>query len=188
MNTGRRSAEFLPKYQLTALIGLLLLLFGALVIAGWLGHEPRIFRIFPGAATVINTALCFGLTGLALLTDRLASPRRPRIQLLLGVAIALIAGIVLGQYLFHYDSGIDFPVLHSWYFDDNPYPGRMSPPTAFAFVLCGATLAMMHDVRGLCRGLVVQALTTAVTVIGAIGIAGYLLHLPLAYDNYLFGQ
>jgi len=182
------SIEAAPIRPLAALVGVVLLLLSALTIYAWLARDPRIFRLIPGAVMVINTAVCFGLVAVALLSNRPASAACRRLQAALGIGIALISGLVLMQYLVHYDLGIDHPAWHRWYHDDNPYPGRMSPPTAFAFVLCGATLALIHNVRSLWNGLLVQTLTGAVIVIGGIATAGYLLHLPLAYENYLFGQ
>jgi diguanylate cyclase (GGDEF)-like protein/PAS domain S-box-containing protein len=178
----------MKRLSAACMTGLALLAVALLVGTGWITNKPELVRLFTGAAMVLNSALCFGLMGGALLSECLGAPARRGIQMALGAAIFLIGGLVLGQYMFGAELGIDWAELHRWYQDDNPHPGRMSPPTALAFALCGATLILMHHVRGLWSGLVVQALTVAVMIIGIVGIIGYLLKLPLMYENYLFRQ
>lgn len=64
----------------------------------------------------------------------------------------------------------------------------MSRPTAFAFMLCGAALMLMHRARSQWSSLLVQALTVMPALIAVAALAGLLLELRLVYTDYLFGQ
>jgi diguanylate cyclase (GGDEF)-like protein/PAS domain S-box-containing protein len=176
------------QLPVSVLIGLALLVAAATASVGWFTHAPALVRFMTGAAMVFNTALCFGLVALAFLIEGCGGARRRSIQTLLGAAIMLLGSLVLAEHVFGVKPGIDWPSLHAWYRDDNPHPGRMSPPTALGFILTGAVLFLMHRVRRLWSGLLVQALTAAVIVIGAVGIVNYLLKLPLVFDSYPFRQ
>ena len=169
-------------------ISLILLIAVASVSLGWITHTPGLVRFMPDAAMVLNTALCFGLVAFALLSQASAPGARRRIQILLGAATALVAALILSEHILDRDLGIDWPDLHAWYRDDNPRPGRMSLPAALAFLLSGATLVLMHRVRGLWSGLLVQAVTGMVIIVGTIGIISSLLKLPLVYADYPFRQ
>jgi diguanylate cyclase (GGDEF)-like protein/PAS domain S-box-containing protein len=171
-----------------ALIGIVLLAAAATVGVGWFAHAPALVRFMTGVAMVLNTALCFSLLALALLSEGREPGRRRWLQTGLGVAVTLIAGLVLVQDVFAFDLGIDCRALHAWYQDDNTRPGRMSPATAFGFVLSGATLLLMQRVRGLWSGVLVQVLTAMIVIVGAVGIVSALLKLPLVYENYPFRQ
>lgn len=171
-----------------ALTGAALVAAGLGVATGWLTHRPELVNFTTGTATVFNTALCFGIIGVALLGEKLAATRQRWVHAGCGIAILLIGGLVLVGYMVDVDLGVDWAALHGWYRDDNPHPGRMSPPTAFAFVLSGAVLILMHHVRSLWAGLAVQALTAAVVLIGAMGMVSDLLELRFVYENYPFRQ
>ncbi len=170
------------------LLGLAILVPALAFATSWLLQDARLFALIPGAAMVLNTALCFVLTALAMRTDSLAPRARRLSQSALGGLIALTGAVSLSQPVLGLDLGIDWPNLHDWNPDSGPYPGRMSPPTAIAFVLGGLSISLMHRVRGIWEGLILQAATAAVIVIGCAGITGYLLKLHLVYRDYLFGQ
>ena len=142
-----------------ALIGIVLLAAAATVGVGWFAHAPALVRFMTGVAMVLNTALCFGLVALALLSEGREPGRRRWLQTGLGVAVMLIAALVLVQDIFAFDLGIDWRALHAWYQDDNTHPGRMSPPTARGCGRSGATRLLMRRVRGLWSGCWCRCLT-----------------------------
>jgi PAS domain S-box-containing protein len=93
-----------------------------------------------------NTALCFLLTGLALLfsQEREGRPNeflRRRLARLAAVAVAALALLTLSEYVFGWKLGID-----QLLFKDTPgaaqtpFPGRTAPNTALAFLLLGSGL------------------------------------------------
>lgn len=136
---------------------------------------------------VLQSALCFFLIAVALMAGRVSPTRGRTVQGVLGAAVLLISVTVFSQYLTGVDLGLD------WAGSDvksaaNPFPGRMSGPTALSFMLCGLVMMSMHRVTGLRAGLAVQALTTLVIASGLIGIAGYYIPLHLFYGDYVFGR
>lgn len=82
------------------LIGIVLVVLGATVIAGWLLKVPAIVRLAPGYASMaFNTALGFVALGAALAIPE-SHARRTRAQVLLGAAVAALAALVLTQDIF----------------------------------------------------------------------------------------
>ena len=170
-----------------ALVGLVLLLPAGATSTGWILHERSLVALLPGAVMVLNTALCFILVALALAGDTLPPDSRRRLHTIIGSAVAAIAALVIVEYMTGIGFGIDWPQMHRWYSEGNPIPGRMSRPAAIGFLLCGATLLLMHRVRGLKSGICVQCLTALVIAVGVLGVVGQMLQLPLVYRKYLFG-
>ena len=136
---------------------------------------------------VINSALCFVLIALALLTERMAPARGRSLQRVLGTVVFLFSTAIFSQYLTGMDLGLDWPGSRNPGTTD-PFPGRMPGLSALGFMLCGLVLSNMHSVTSLRGGLAIQALSVLVIVNGLIGIAGHLIPLSLFYSNYVFGQ
>lgn len=173
----------------SSLLGGLLLALGTTVAASWIGRYAPVVQSIPGAAMVFSAALCFSLIGLALAASG-ALPERLqwRFWMLLGGVVALIGALALFGHVTRQGAAVDWPSLHQWSGADHPNPGQMSLPSAAAFVLAGATLALMGRVRATWQGLAVQGLTGAVIALGLAGTVGWSLDLHLAYDNYLFDR
>ena len=97
-NLGRRLPFTIGLLGLVAAVGVML---------AWLSGAAA--TIYPGIGTamVLNTALCFALTALALILNNPASPRCIALQQTLGICIVLIAGLVGSQYVFGYSLGVD---------------------------------------------------------------------------------
>jgi PAS domain S-box-containing protein len=117
---------------------------GALVLAGWMFNLAVLKGVFPGLVSMkANTAIGMLLCGGALAILSRAKVAAPARFWATGVAALVIAlGVLnLGEYLFGWEFGID-----QWMFRDADFrvgisqPGRMSPATAFCFVLTGVSL------------------------------------------------
>ncbi|MDO8597579.1 MAG: PAS domain S-box protein [Sulfuricaulis sp.] len=166
-------------------IGVLLVLGGIAVMLGWGLRLPLLVQMAPGySPMVFSTALCFALTGSALLIP--ASNRHARATTALGGLIAVVAALVLAEHLFALDLGIDWVPLHAWLKDVSPMPGRMSSPTALGFLMCGAALIIAQRVRWAWMGGLVRLLTLGVGVIGVLTLASYALGLTLLYPQNQF--
>jgi diguanylate cyclase (GGDEF)-like protein/PAS domain S-box-containing protein len=161
----------------------------ALAVAlGWIGRYEFALPDMSRAVMVMSTALGFGLTGIALASALvLAADGRRLLQTALGGAVALVGLVALVGHLTGGGSWIDWPALHRWQDADEPYPGRMSLPTAALLVLCGATLMLMNRVRSVREGFVVQGLTALIIALGVIGVMGWTLRLHLVFESYLLG-
>jgi PAS domain S-box-containing protein len=119
---------------------------GAIGLLGWIASAPLLTTFVRGQPPMMpNTGLALLLVGTAtaLLEPRSASRRRRYIAMA-AAGIALVIGVVtLVEYGFGVDAGIDQLVFVS---DAGPYPGRSSPPTAFAIALLAAAV-LVYDVR-----------------------------------------
>lgn len=102
-----------------------------------------------------NTALCFLLLGLALYLQEDENRSRSRIARPLIILALLIASVTLIEIAFSLDLGID-----QLLFSDTPdsiatsAPGRMSAPTAVAFVLTGLVM-LFHTIEDRARQLII---------------------------------
>lgn len=95
--------------------GCLLLLWGLMVMAGWVAWQSISVAAFESHLSAsFASALCCALAGVALL-----KPER-RTCLYLGCGIALLGASVLGEYLAPGTVGIDWPALPAWRPDADP--------------------------------------------------------------------
>ena len=121
--------------------GLLTIIMGCLVLAGWFFDIPSFKSVLPGIISMkFNTALCFILSGIALyLQDAPAVSRRRKKIAFICAGIILIAGFLnLLEYIFNWNIGID-----EFLWKEGPgtaattFPGRMSLNTSVNFALLG---------------------------------------------------
>src|SRR5260221_1013762 len=193
----REELMTLPFFRPKALAGaapvlsVLVVALGASVLVGWAFDIAVLKSVFPGLATMkANTALGMVLCGgaLALLSRRtVAAPIRLWAAATAVMVIALGA-LSLSEDLFGWELGID-----QWLFRDEAgpvktsSPGRMSPSTAFCFMLAGSALLTASQPRERRWRLpVFAALGVAVTTLVGLALAGYVSDalLPLHLWNY----
>ena len=143
------------------------LLVGALVMAGWLADIEIFKTIAPGLPSMkFNTALAFALAGAALLLRK-----SPRVAQALALAVLLLGMVTLSQYMFGWELGIDQWLVREMATPQPLHPGRMSPTSAFNFVLLGAAMALLARAR---HYRVAQSLTLVAGVLALLAIIGYL--------------
>jgi PAS domain S-box-containing protein len=165
--------------------GAALLVLGIVGMLGWLLQSPALLRLLldPSPMT-FNTALCFGLCGVALLVPPAAGdPRVARIPGALGGLVAAIALLVLAEHLLRVDLGIDWRSLHQWR-PGGDHPGRMAVASAAALLLGGIALILMVLPDWRHRDLAVRSLALCVGLIGAVGLGGYLVGANLLFPDY----
>ncbi|PUA27974.1 MAG: hypothetical protein B0W54_15825 [Cellvibrio sp. 79] len=163
--------------------GIAVLILAMVVIYGWLVRYPAALQLRADfLAMVLNTALCFAVTGLALIAPAIFSPSPSlRTQKLAGSFLVLLASLELAEHLTGVDLRLDLTRFHSWLLDGNPYPGRMPPNTALSFLLTGIILLFAHTVSWRTGALMVQLLILAVGLLGVAGLIGHLLQLEHLY-------
>ncbi len=171
-----------------ALPGAILAVGGLAVMAGWaLESAVLVHLVSRNPPMVFNTALCFLLTGLALLVPASGFRRSRSITDALAAAIAAIAMVVLAEHALHRDLGIDWTALHSWaYLASGAVPGRMSVAIALAFLMTGAALILLEHVRARRGVWSAKALAFCIGGIGILAIAGYAVDAPLLFPDYYF--
>jgi hypothetical protein len=97
-----------------------------------------------------------------------------------------LSGLVLAQYFFGFDAGVDEIAVRSWILDNNPNPGRMAPNTCVCFISAGALLLLLQRPATRRTAVVLPLLTFTILILGGIALAGYLLRLDFLYGwfNY----
>ena len=119
-----------------AVCGSFAALLGIAVLAGWAGGSPFLIQVLPKFAPMQrNTAAGFVLCGTVALC---IAANRSRLVYACSAMVATFAGLSLAEDLFHASIGID-QILGAAYVNTLvAAPGRMSPATAFCFLLFAA--------------------------------------------------
>lgn len=168
---------FTPE-KVLLLSGLFVSVLGATVLVGWMLDITALKSVFPGLVTMkANTAMGMLLCGGALMLlsrGKVARPIRLSTAVMAVVVIAM-GTLTLGEYLLGLEFGIDQMLFHD---AANPtgisQPGRMSPATAFCFVLAGCSLWMAARSAAMRLRLpILAALGISVIVVGGLALIGY---------------
>ncbi|HEY8770390.1 MAG TPA: response regulator [Thermoleophilaceae bacterium] len=156
--------------------GLLVLLAGALGLAGWLLDVDQLKSIAPGVVTMkANTALCFLISGPALVVfgRRDASARALRLARLAAAFVGVVALLTLSEYAFGWRLGIDELLFHErGHATGTLYPNRMALNSAIAFVLWAIAVQLLD--RGPRAQRIAAGAAIAVAVMGFVALVAYL--------------
>jgi diguanylate cyclase (GGDEF)-like protein/PAS domain S-box-containing protein len=180
---SRRSGRLLP-----VVIGAGLLAVGLAVMTGWVLQDQNFMPRLPGYRMVFNSALCFALTGVALIFNVLDAGLRRLVQQFIGTVLVLFVGALLSQHFTGTGLGLDWPDLHVWLLDTSTTPGRMAPATCLAFMLSGACLIAMHYLSGKKAPYLIRGLQLTIIGIGLFAAIGQILGLAAMFEVYLFHQ
>lgn len=169
-----------PLNKLAIFAGALSMLLGAIVLVGWYSHDVTLIQI--NAAFVpmqYNTALGFLLSGIALL---LLTSGRDQIAGIPGLAVLLIGGIALIEYIGGVNLYLDQLFMEHYVTVKTSHPGRMAPNTAFCFSLTGIT-ALFQAFRYGKRNVpaVTGLLGALIFGLGFVAFTGYFLGMEAAY-------
>ena len=172
--------RFLALRRTTLLAGLLVAALGACALVGWTLDIPALKSVLPGmvtmkANTAVGTFLC-GLS-LALLFGR-QNGRRTRFCITGMAVVVIVLGVsALGEQIFGWNLHVD-----QWLFRDPAgsvetlSPGRMSPSTAFCFVLMGTALWVgAWPLAERLKIPTLEAMSVTIIIVGGFALAGYLL-------------
>jgi signal transduction histidine kinase/CheY-like chemotaxis protein len=157
-------------------MGILTIVLGVSVLAGWAFHVESLKSVLPGFVSMkANTALCFALSGMALLVGYFSRPsaRKKTYSTLLALLVVLISGASLFEYISGLSLGLD-----QLLFSDSAnsigtsQPGRMAPNTALAFALFSSALILLS--RGPRGAAAAHAFTLLGLFIALLALIGYL--------------
>jgi|GEM_PF-2492269 len=161
------------------LIGFAVIAAGFSVMFGWYIHSPALIQIVPQFVPMqFNTALCFLLSGVALL----ASGRNQKLSVAVGGLAALIGFLTLIQYVLGVDFGIDELLMKHDITVETSQPGRMAPNTALCFLIYGLANGVFSAFPNISKRPAVKGVMNSVVVaLGAVALFGYLFDMEGAY-------
>ncbi len=177
------SSEILPtggkQYGLTWGVCILVMAVGMAVLCGWALSVPLLRSVIPGAVEMkANTAVGLVASAAALGLMRL---RRSSAgdggtwyspwAAFLSAAVAVLGLLTLAQYAFGWNAGVDEFLFLDTAAAFNVARGRMSPYSAFAFVMLGVALVAL-PYRQMVR--LTRTASGLVVVIGVVSFLGYL--------------
>lgn len=163
--------------------GIVVLILALVVIYGWLMRYPAALQLRADfLAMVLNTALCFAVTGVALIAPAIfPSSLTVRLQKLAGIFLVVLTSLELVEHITGVDLRLDLTRFHSWLLDGNPYPGRMPPNTAVSFLLTGILLLFAQTVSQRSGAWLVRLSIFVIGLLGVAGLIGHLLQLEHLY-------
>jgi PAS domain S-box-containing protein len=184
---------FVPPPKLLArMAGIFVCIVGLVVLTGWALDIPLLKTVFPGLVTMkANTAVGMVLCGtaLALLSGKRPGPTFRFVAATMALAVVILATLTLGEYFFGWNVGID-----QFLFRDEANavgtsaPGRMSPATAFCFILTGIGLwTTSQQLLLRLRLPVLSGLGTTLVVLGGAATLGQIFNALFGFRlwNYL---
>ncbi len=174
----REASPFARRFPRAA--GLVVGLFGALVILSWHAHWRGLVQIVATSAPMqYTTALSLAFEGLGLALLARGHLRRAIVFAAGGAVFPLFA---LAEYAAHRDLGVDQLLFKPYFEFATAYPGRMSPLAAVCFVLTSACTGVAATGTSLrLRLTFVGILACAVSVVGIVAIFGFLSGINTAY-------
>ena len=156
-----------------------------LVLMGWLFDIAWLKSLQTGLATMkVNTAVCFGLLGLALALSGKEKPRWRQVAWICTGLAAAISVLSLAEYAFGWNLGIDELLFRDLDTAVANYPGRMSPATALCFALTSCSFSL-HLAR---RYLLAHIVALFVDFIGLLVLIGYLYNVSSLYQIFIFSS
>ncbi len=129
-------ARYFAYFLLTCLLVL-----GSTVIWGWYTHNALIVQISPNYVPMqFNTALSFIVIALGLFC---IERNYQRLAQILGIFVTFIAMMVLLEYVFSFDTGLDQLFIQHYITIASARPGQMAPNTALAFMIAGISMLLL---------------------------------------------
>lgn len=153
---------------------LTLFLLGNLVMIGWLTYSEHIIQVSSDYVPMqFNTALTFVLITLGILSMEANNKLAARI---IGGVVILSGAVVLLEYLFSLDLGIDELFIKHYIVVESAKPGRMAPNTALGFIISGFSILWSSIGSYTSRKAVILIfINFALLILGYVAFMGYCL-------------
>jgi signal transduction histidine kinase len=161
--------ENLPRISAVAVI-----ILGAAVLAGWALGTPALRGIGDTSPMMPSTALCFVLSGLALLLQTRNAQRWAILtSSVLCVIVLLVAAVTALEHVLDRNLGLDLLLFHDQVLAaSRGLPGRMAINTAAAFVFVAIGILLLPRDRRV-NGISSQVAAFGAVVIAFIALIGY---------------
>jgi PAS domain S-box-containing protein len=166
---------------LIATLGIVITLFGLVVILGWMVESTTLVRVevaFP--AMQFNTALCLVFSGISIFCiDRV----NKWLTIVPAIVVVVIAGLTSLEYLLDVDLKIDTLFIQPFTYDQKTtHIGRMAQNAAFSLWLAGLALVYFGFARKTESffAIPVALIGSFIVSIGAVEFIGHISHLKIA--------
>ena len=166
-----------PRFPFAMIAGVLAILVSGLILTGWaLGSQGLTSLGLPGTPMVVNSAVNFILSGVALLLLKTQPEGPHRTAQACAFVVGVCALLTAGEYVSGWNFGLDELLISDRYGLSGRYHGRMPPPTAIAFLLTAVSLEILcrPDWLGRHRVSTLNGLGLAVLMLGITTMLGYL--------------
>ena len=152
---------------------------GLIVVCGWIFHLPAVVQLLQKSAPMqFNTALCFVLSGVALL---FLSFQKFAVTQTLSALVFLLSMAVVFQYILSTDLGVDRLFIEPFTTDLTFYPGRMSINTAVCFTISQVGLFLLTIRQISIRNWISGGCSAVVLACALSTLLGYLLNFEEMY-------
>jgi len=162
--------EYLPRVAAIAVI-----IIGATVLTGWALDAPSLRGIGQTSQMMPSTAVCFVLSGLALLVQKTKAARWATLiaAILSGIVLLISAMTLVEHSLGSNNLGLDLLLFRQQVMKSSAtFPGRMAINTAAAFICIAlGIVALPRDHR--VNGVIAQVAGFGAVVIAFIALVGY---------------
>ncbi len=158
-----------------------LLITSSLVMTGWIIKNIVLVQIHPRFVPMqFNTALCFFLSGSAILISNL---KWNRLAQALSAYVLIFVSITLSEYIFGTNIGIDQLFVSPFTTINTIHPGRMAPNTALAFLISSIILLLANTKlqSSYYKLELMTLLSLIVSAIGIFALFGYVSGIKTAY-------
>ncbi len=164
-----------------AIFSVLVIVMGLSVIVGWYTNNRLLIQIMPDFVPMqYNTALCFVLSGIGLMSQVLKSTKS---SLVVGLLLTIISTMTLIEYMFLVNFGIDQLFMKHYITIKTSHAGRMAPNTAFCFALTGISLILLSlRNTGIVIRTFIEILGTLVIINAVIAVFGYVIGSSIGYS------
>ncbi|MBK8395009.1 MAG: response regulator [Leptospiraceae bacterium] len=174
------SNNLYSSFQRTAkIVGYFSITTGSLVLIGW-AFDISIFKsVFPHFASMKSmTAFLFILCGLWIL---LPNNLKKIFPISIASIVSLIGLLVLIQYLFSLDFGID----RIFFYDSSEkiFPGRMAPSSAFIFFIIGFAMIIVDTLK---KQWIIDTFVLISFLISALAVYRYIFGVSSLYQISIF--
>ncbi|MES2205546.1 MAG: GGDEF domain-containing protein [Pseudomonadota bacterium] len=174
----------MKKKIMPLVTGLLSTMIGLNVMVGWLLKSPAMVKVIPGSEMIeFNTAFFFIIIGLFFILDYLKLESK-KITTVLGAIIGTGTLLILVEYIFNINLGIDWRSLHQSLSDTSLSTGRIPQNACISFLLISIYMLAKDYLNSEVRYAGARWMAYSVIAISALGYAGHALKLEVFYKAY----
>ncbi len=168
-----------PLSRIILLSSSMIIILGLTVLIGWYTNTSLLIQVHKSFVPMqYNTALGFLISGIGLISLQF---NFRRINIVVGIMIALLGFLTLLQYIFGLQLGVDQLFMDHYITTKTSHPGRMAPNTALCFLIIGLFILNNFIQSKVLREITLGILSSLIIALGVVALTGYFSNLETAY-------